>query len=360
MMWLQFPFADLGSFVSAGFPLGLVLTAFAFGVRHGFDWDHIAAISDLSGSAESRRRGFSLSMLYAVGHAAVVLAIGVVIVLAGSAIPEGFAQALDQWMGRVVGVTLVALGLWIIVELVRKGRDFRLQSRWMLVLKGTFAGFRRVHRSIDPATRRSARHLEVEHDHEHDHEHGHSDGAHDDVQAHDHDHLDQSGAFDVVEDRPLVGVNAAAESELGADSPRWVSGWFGGRHGGSHSHPHSHSHSHSHSHRHRMSLGDVGGGAAVGIGVLHGVGIESPTQIALFTASAAVGQGVTAFALLMAWVVGLVVANAILAVVAGFGLLQAERYFTVYAAVAVTVGLLSVVMGAALLADVELPLPELN
>jgi high-affinity nickel permease len=34
---------------------GLVVTALALGIRHGVDWDHIAAIADLSGTAETGR-----------------------------------------------------------------------------------------------------------------------------------------------------------------------------------------------------------------------------------------------------------------------------------------------------------------
>jgi len=30
---------------------GLILTALGFGLRHGIDWDHIAAIADISSSA---------------------------------------------------------------------------------------------------------------------------------------------------------------------------------------------------------------------------------------------------------------------------------------------------------------------
>ena len=40
-------------------------------------------------------------------------------------------------MGRVVGITLIALGVYVFVSLIRHGREFRMRSRWMLV----FAGF---------------------------------------------------------------------------------------------------------------------------------------------------------------------------------------------------------------------------
>jgi len=120
--------------------LGLVLTALTLGLRHGVDWDHIAAIADLSSTARNRRHGFWLSFVYAGGHGVVVIALGLLAIVFGSALPEG----VDVWMGRVVGVTLVVLGAWILIDLARSGRDFRLRSRWILVLGGTFSGLRRV------------------------------------------------------------------------------------------------------------------------------------------------------------------------------------------------------------------------
>ena len=248
--------------------LGLLLTALGLGLRHGIDWDHIAAIADLSSTTKDKKRGFALSMAYAVGHGAVVFVLGTFAILFGLAIPD----SLDEWMGRIVGVTLVALGAWILVELARKGKDFRLRSRWMLVLNGTFAGFRRVRQSV------SGRQISVEHEHNHTH----VDDSHSDVQAHDHAHAEATAA---------VAAPVAA-GRFGALRTRL------------------HGHDHSHAHRHDLTLPDdpdatYGHGTATGIGMLHGVGIESPTQIAIFVAStAAVGVGF-GLMLLGTWVLGL-------------------------------------------------------
>ena len=121
--------------------LGLLLTSFGLGLRHGIDWDHIAAITDLTASADdNRRRGLLLSLWYAIGHAVVVLALGSGLILLGATIPEW----LDAWMGRVVGITLIGLGVVVLFDLVRNKGQARLRSRWMIVLDGTFAGLRRV------------------------------------------------------------------------------------------------------------------------------------------------------------------------------------------------------------------------
>ena len=93
--------------------------------------------------------------------------------------------------------------------------------------------------------------------------------------------------------------------------------------------------------------------------MLHGVGIESPTQIAIFVAStAAVGAGF-GLMLLGTWVLGLIVANAFLAAIAGAGLLNAERSFPVYATLAVVLSVASIVLGALFVLGLDV-LPALN
>jgi high-affinity nickel-transport protein len=152
--------------MTTGLGVGLMVSALLLGIRHGIDWDHIAAITDitsttaaagmadaahteqhrdvsghshghggeveirahdagpggatlapalaarpsvgrtrlLSGQADAIRLG----TLYALGHGAVVVALGIVAIAFGALLPEW----LDPLMGRIVGVTLVALGLW--------------------------------------------------------------------------------------------------------------------------------------------------------------------------------------------------------------------------------------------------------
>lgn len=133
---------------------GLALT---LGLRHGIDWDHIAAITDITGSVvtteetrndaripgssaavvpaarpsrrQEARDGFFLAALYALGHALVVVALGLLAIWASTLLPDW----IDPLMERIVGVTLLVLGGWIFYSLWRYGREFRLQSRWMVV-----------------------------------------------------------------------------------------------------------------------------------------------------------------------------------------------------------------------------------
>jgi hypothetical protein len=83
-----------------------VLDALALGARHGFDADHIAAISELTASERGGRRGFVAGIKYALGHAAAVAALGFAFGAAGLNVPA--------W---VIGATLLGLGGWAAVRL---------------------------------------------------------------------------------------------------------------------------------------------------------------------------------------------------------------------------------------------------
>jgi cytochrome c biogenesis protein CcdA len=126
--------------------VGLLGSALVLGIRHGIDWDHIAAIADITSTTTNvesadaavgaRRARFGalearavwLASLYALGHATVVAALGALALYFEALLPEW----IDPIMERVVGLTLVALGLWVFYSLIHYWRgegDFRLQSR---------------------------------------------------------------------------------------------------------------------------------------------------------------------------------------------------------------------------------------
>ena len=114
------------------FELGLIGTGLGLGLRHGIDWDHIAAITDVTGTQPQRAKAVRLGTLYAMGHASVVVALGLAALWAGSTLPE----SLDAVMEVFVGVTLISLGLWLAYSIWRNGVGYRLRSRWMLVFDG--------------------------------------------------------------------------------------------------------------------------------------------------------------------------------------------------------------------------------
>jgi High-affinity nickel-transport protein len=286
----------LAIIAAAGGGFGLLVAAFWLGVRHGIDWDHIAAITDITGTQDDRRRAIIFGTLYALGHALVVLFLGVLAIYFYRFLPPN----IDEFMGRVVGVTLVLLGIWVFASLIRHGRDFRLRSRWMLIFSGVRKGARWVRERVGVGARNG--------------------------------YADESSGHIDFDDHTAASL------------------WHHGHHG----RPGHHHHEAPERHEDEMTYGR---GTAFGVGMIHGVGAETPTQVLLFlTAAGAGGRGVGLLAL-VAFVVGLLVSNSIITVGSAFGFLSASRNFGLYATVAVLTGVFSLVIGALFLFGKESVLP---
>ncbi len=129
----------------------LLLTAFVVGIKHGVDWDHIAAIMDITSTQVSRRRGIFLGFLYAVGHATVVAVLALGVLLIGVALPK----STDVLMEKVVGITLVILGGYVFYALYKhKGKDFRILPRWALVANAILRLYDRIAANISGTPRK--------------------------------------------------------------------------------------------------------------------------------------------------------------------------------------------------------------
>ncbi len=90
-----------------------LLSAAILGFRHGFDYDHIAAISDITSVQTSRWRGMRLGLLYALGHAAMVIVLGSAVIVFQLSLPHG----IDRIAERLVGLTLLILGVYVLGSL---------------------------------------------------------------------------------------------------------------------------------------------------------------------------------------------------------------------------------------------------
>lgn len=104
-----------------------LLSAAILGFRHGFDYDHIAAISDIVSVQTDRMRAMRLSLLYAVGHAATVALLGTTVIFFQLSLPRG----VDRVAERLVGLTLVLLGVYVMGSLLRGNSAPR--SRFQLI-----------------------------------------------------------------------------------------------------------------------------------------------------------------------------------------------------------------------------------
>ena len=287
--------------MDTGFGVGLLLASFWFGFRHGIDWDHIAAITDITSSQEDRRRSIFFGTLYVGGHAVVVFFLGTIAILIGERLPD----SVDAAMGRIVGITLIVLGVYVFVSLIRHGREFRMRSRWMLI----FAGVRKTWWRLRGR--------------------GSSDSTHD-------------------HEREPVHVHAGGSETLPADER--IAEWHHGHHGRPGHHHHKHPEVND-------PFLDYQKGTAFLVGMLPGVGAETPTQILIFTAAAGAGGKAAGAAVLVTFLVGLMIANSVITVGSAFGFLGASKNFSIYATIAIIAGAFSLVIGVLFLVGREDVLP---
>lgn len=188
------------------------------GLRHGFDYDHLAAISDITAVQRSGRQGVRLGVIYALGHACTVVILGVLVIMLHLSLPV----RLDAWAERIIGVTLIVLGILVVANLLRHSKSHAhshqfIQSRWALLINGSRHAVWRVRRAFRD---------------------------------------------DLPEPVPFT--------------------W------------------------------NYNGGSVFGIGVLHGLGAETPTQLMLFLLAASLGGTMLGLLGLLAFAVGLVVMNTVM------------------------------------------------
>ncbi|HYY53970.1 MAG TPA: hypothetical protein VFA01_01195 [Candidatus Dormibacteraeota bacterium] len=276
--------------------LALILTTFLLGLRHGIDWDHIAAITDITSttvddhrhefdavvvrvgaggeataarptlalfSTEQRKRLF-LATLYALGHATMVGVLGTAALLAGALLPGW----VDPILTRVVGFTLIVLGLWVfysLVQFLRGKEEFQLRSRWMLVFAGIAYLWHRLHAAIE------------------------------------------------------------------------------GR---------------AHQHVHR--IGQYGPASAYAVGLIHGIGAETGSQVLLIAAVGGSTDRTVGILLMLSFIVGLVASNSVIAVLTATGFVGAQNRRGIYVVIGIAAGVFSLVVGTYFFLDLADELPDLQ
>jgi len=273
---------------TSGFTIGLVVAAFLLGLRHGIDWDHIVAISDIAATQDSKRRGIFVGTLYVLGHASVIILLGMGAIALGATVPDW----LDAVAGKVVGVTLVVLGVLVVVTLVLERGSFRARSRWMILFE---------------TSRRMVQATRARYTHSHEHVaigHAHHDG-------------------DETVDDGTSRVSAPA---------------------------------HNHAHEHKTES-EYTNRTAVGIGAIHGVGAETPTQVVVFLAAASAGGVWAGIAVLLVFVFGLVVSNSAITLASVFGFSMASRSQRVQIGFGVFTAAMSIGVGLLFLTGYDAILP---
>jgi high-affinity nickel-transport protein len=301
--------------------LGILLTGFLLGFRHGIDWDHIAAITDITsttaaagmadaahaaqhrsvvghshehgGDREIRAHdagpggatlapalalrpvvgprfmasqwdAIRLGTLYALGHGAVVIALGLAAIAFGALLPSW----LDPIMARVVGLTLVALGLWVIYSIyryARAGERFRLRSRWMLVFDGVRYGWRRFQ-----------------------------------ARLHGHEHVEP------------------------------------------------------------LEMSSYGAKTSFGVGMIHGIGAETGSQVLLIAAVGGASSAGLGVPMLFAFVIGLLISNFGIVVLSSVSFVSSQARERLYVSIGAVAGIFSLAVGTIFLFGLEGSLPDLG
>lgn len=110
-----------------------LVSAAMLGFRHGLDYDHIAAISDISSVQSRPRDAMRYGLLYVAGHATMIAVLGTAAVAFRLALPAGS----DRWAERLVGITLLVLGLYVLGTFFREGSHTHApRTRLTLLING--------------------------------------------------------------------------------------------------------------------------------------------------------------------------------------------------------------------------------
>jgi high-affinity nickel-transport protein len=236
----------------------LFTTSWLLGFRHGIDWDHIAAVTDIVSGQPRPWRAVQYGSMYALGHSVVIFAFGFVAIVLGLSLPPG----IDTIMEHVVGFTLLLLGIWVLGTVVREGKTFRLRSRWMLFIEALERGV----------------------------------------------------------------------------------SWF------------CHREHHSNTPHERLPYG---GRSCFVLGLLHGAGAETPTQVILFATAAGVGGAGTGALVLLLFVLGLLMCNSLMSLLVSLGFRNARQHAVFSISLGVMTGVFSSIVGVFFLLGQSALLPAI-
>jgi hypothetical protein len=108
-----------------------LVSCLVLGFRHGFDYDHIAAISDITSVQQKTSIAMRLGLIYALGHATMIALLGSMVILFQLSLPHH----LDSWAERLVGLTLILLAVYVMSSLVWGNPQSTPPSRAALIIR---------------------------------------------------------------------------------------------------------------------------------------------------------------------------------------------------------------------------------
>jgi len=123
-----------------------LLSAAVLGFRHGLDYDHIAAITDITSIQAKARDAMRYGLSYVTGHATTVALLGAGAVAFRVSLPAGS----DRWAERLVGITLLTLGIYVLGTFLRPSvhSHARPRTRITLLINGMLWVYWRLSRIL--------------------------------------------------------------------------------------------------------------------------------------------------------------------------------------------------------------------
>jgi high-affinity nickel-transport protein len=93
--------------------LGTALLAYTFGLRHGVDADHIAAVDNVTRKLmQDGKRPVGVGFFFSLGHSSVVVLLSVVVAIAAGVVQRDLPAM--QGIGGVIGTSVSAIFLYVI------------------------------------------------------------------------------------------------------------------------------------------------------------------------------------------------------------------------------------------------------
>lgn len=115
--------------------LALLSVGFTLGLVHALDADHVMAVSAMSNTRPGPARMLRFSAHWALGHGGVLMVSGLLLFGFGVGVPDAFGQVAEL----LVGVFLVAMGLWCLwrfrrerIELVEHRHGDIVHRHWQV------------------------------------------------------------------------------------------------------------------------------------------------------------------------------------------------------------------------------------
>ena len=117
---------------------------------------------------------------------------------------------------------------------------------------------------------------------------------------------------------------------------------------------------HGHEHVEPLEMSSYGTRTALGVGMIHGIGAETGTQVLLIAAVGGASSAGLGIPMLLAFVLGLLISNFVIVVVSSVGFVASQTRELIYVAVGAVAGVFSLIIGAVFLFGLDAVLPDLE